>query len=124
MERTPKPQQPTGRQREPMKLGSALRSTEYYLRANRIGLLAVQDQLCEVLPPELLEGVQVTGIRAGVLTLAVPDAASRCLLETVLRGGVFQQLHKALPNMSLRKFNVVLTEARGAPKISDQHNEH
>jgi len=98
-----------GSTRQPASIGSVLKSMEYYLKANRQGLLAVQDSLTQVLAPELLEHTQVVGVHGGVLTLSVPDAASKCLLETILRGPGFQQLQKALPQMSLRKAKVVLT---------------
>lgn len=101
-------QESTGR-REPMSIGSVLKSTEYYLKANRQGLLAVQDSLAQVLPAELLAVVQVVGVHGGVLTLSVPDAASKCLLETLLRGRVLASLQKALPEMCLRKAKVMLT---------------
>src|SRR5512140_3765316 len=81
---------PAGRQRDPVQIGSVLRSVEYYLKGNRQGLLAVQDVLDPLLPEELAGHVQVTGVHGGVVTLTVPDAAGKCLLETVLRGRVFE----------------------------------
>lgn len=95
--------------RSPMPIGSVLKSVEYYLKANRQGLLAVQDCLNQILAPELLERTKVIGVQACVLTLWVPDAASKCLLDTILRGKAFAQLQEALPQMSLRKVKVILT---------------
>ena len=92
-----------------MQIGSVLRSVEYYLKGNRQGLLAVQDVLDPLLPEELAGHVQVTGVHGGVVTLSVPDAAGKCLLETILRGKVFEAVSKALPDMSLRRARVVLT---------------
>lgn len=98
-----------GSARQPVAIGSVLKSVEYYLKANRQGLLAVQDNLDRILPPELLEHTQVVGVHGGVLTLSVPDAAGKCLLETILRGPAFGELQKALPQMYLHKVKVVLT---------------
>lgn len=112
MERGPNPQRQggqSGKSREPAQIGSVLRSVEYYLKANRQGLLAVQENLQALLPEELVGHVQAVGVHGGVLTLSVPDAAGKCLLEAVLRGKAFDTLCKALPDMSLRKVKVVLT---------------
>jgi hypothetical protein len=98
----------SGRDREAVPLGSVLKSVEYYLKGSRQSLLAVQDVLEPLLPPELIGHVQATGVHGGVVTFAVPDAAGKCLLETVLRGKAFETLVKALPGMSLRKVRVVL----------------
>ncbi len=106
------PQSKAGRPgtgREPAAIGSVLRSLEYYLKGNRQGLLAVEEALRPLLPPELAGRVQATGVHGGVLTLSAPDAAAKCLLEAVLRGQAFDALCKALPQLSLRKVKVVLT---------------
>lgn len=108
----PKPKQPSGRggrDRDPLQIGSVLRSVEYYLKGNRQSLLAVEENLGPLLPEELVGRVQVTGVHGGVLTLSVVDAAGKCLLEMILRGKAFEALCKALPDMSLRKVKVVLT---------------
>jgi hypothetical protein len=99
----------SGRTREPARIGSVLRSLEYYLKGNRQNLLAVQESLAALLPTELAGCVQVLGVHGGVVTLSVPDSAGKCLLETVLRGKTFESLCNALPEMSLRKAKVVLT---------------
>ena len=99
----------SGRTREPARLGSVLKSLEYYLKGNRQNLLAVQESLATFLPGELSGHVQVVGVHGGVLTLSVPDSAGKCLLEMILRGKAFESLCKALPEMSLRKAKVVLT---------------
>lgn len=103
------PNKPKQDPRGPVAIGSVLKSVEYYLKANRQGLLAVEDSLNQILPPELLERMKVVGVHGGVLTLAVSDAAGKCLLETLLRGQAFSQLQKALPQMPLRRVKVVLT---------------
>lgn len=110
LRRNPQPQAgQSGREREPARIGSVLKSLEYYLKGNRQNLLAVQESLASVLPAELAGHVQPVSVHGGVLTLSVPDAASKCLLETILRGQAFVMLREALPAMGLRKVKVVLT---------------
>jgi hypothetical protein len=99
----------SGRDRDPVQIGSVLKSVEYYLKGNRQNLLAVQEALASLLPAELIGHVQAINAHGGVLTLSVPDSASKCLLETILRGRAFEALCKALPDMALRKAKVVLT---------------
>ncbi len=94
--------------REPVQIGSVLRPFEYYLKGGRQNLLAVQDALQAVLPQEMIGLVRAEGVHGGILTLSVPDAAGKCLLEAVLRGGAFEALRGALPDMALRKATVVL----------------
>jgi len=99
----------SGKERQAARIGEVLKPVEYYLKANRQGLLAIQDSLGLILPAELAAQVQVVGVNGGVLTLSVADAASKCLLETLLRGPGFSQVQKALPQMFLRKVRVMLT---------------
>lgn len=94
--------------REPAPIGALLRPVEYYLKGGRRNLLAVQEALRAVLPPELAGQVQAQRLRGGTLTLSVPDAAGKCLLEAVLRGGALDALRGTLPNLAVRNAAVVL----------------
>jgi len=108
METRTQPQRGDATGREPARIGAVLRPFEHYLKDGRQNLLAVQEALQAVLPGELVGRVQAQGLRGGTLTLSVPDAAGKCLLEATLRGGGFEALRGALPNTALRKAAVVL----------------
>jgi hypothetical protein len=94
--------------REPAPIGSLLTPFQRYLKGSRLGLLAAQEALRAVLPEEPAGWVRVEGLCDGVLTLSAPDAAAKCLLEAILRGGAFEALREAMPQVPLRRARVVL----------------
>ena len=103
------PQRAPRSSREPSPIGLLVHPIGQALRASGRNALLVQQALAQVLPAELVECVQVLGVRAGVLTLGVPDAAGRCLLEKHLRAKGLAGLRKALPDMDLHSVRALLT---------------
>jgi len=100
--------------REPTAIGEVLASLSRSLSRRQQAVQAVQEGLRKVLPPDLVDRVEVVGLHGGVATVAVPDAGSKCLLEAAVRGGLVRGLPEAL---AVRKVKVVLTSSVDRAKI-------
>ena len=94
--------------RDAVPIGEVLRSMSDSLDYKRQAVAAVQETFSQILPAELALQMWVQGLHAGVVTIAVPDAASKCLVEAGLRGGGLVRLQEALPSVPVTKVRVIL----------------